>query len=118
MHGDLHAGNTLIQDKKTNLIDFEYANTYIFIYDIFNYIYFESVIRGDSSYLKLYCNGEYDSLLDAMFKKFDMMYDCNKKAEYMLLFLAERLLKKRFSKRDSKTEVALFFTQFDYHMKM
>jgi len=113
LHGDLNGSNILLHGEKIKLIDFERAKSYVFIYDIFNYIYVEQVSGGNCFFLRSYYNGEYDVLLRDLFAQFDLSYDGDMKTEYMLLFLAERLLEKGFSRRWVNNEVLLFLREIE-----
>ena len=99
LHGDLNYSNILLHHEKIKLIDFEYANFYLFIYDLFNYIYMEKVTRNNCYFLTSYYAGKYDALLNKLFAQFDMVYQCDKKTAYMFLYLTERLLVKGFCRK-------------------
>jgi len=102
LHGDLHFGNILIDDKRAKLIDFERSGNYVFIYDFFNFICEETVLLVEKNYLflKEYYNGSYDDLLLNMFAQFEMIYSIDKKIEYLMLFLSERILKRGFNRKE------------------
>ena len=112
LHGDLYYSNILLHHERIKLIDFEYANFYLFIYDLFNYIYSEEIIRNNCFFLNSYYAGKYDVLFNELFNQFDMIYQCDKKTEYMFLFLVERILAKGFSRRFNN-EVLLFINQIE-----
>ena len=87
LHGDLHYGNLLLDNEMIKLIDFECAGSFIFIYDLLNFIYEETVTQNNYYFLEAYNKGKYDDLWNSLFEQIGMVYDNNKKIEYLTLFL-------------------------------
>lgn len=118
LHGDLNDSNLVLCNTKVKIIDFERSKFYIFIFDIFNFIYVNHVSRNNYFFLSSYYKGEYDILLTDLFEKFRMKYEINKKTEYMLLFMVERLIEKGLSRRWFNNDVLLFLQEIEkLHVK-
>ena len=100
LHGDLHYGNILIDNERVKLIDFERSGDYILVYDFFNFICEEIVSQNNYLFLEAYYNCKYDDLLFDFFNQLEMTYDVDKKIEYLIFFLAERILKRGFFSRE------------------
>lgn len=87
LHGDLHAGNILIDSMdKILYIDWELSDNYIFFFDIF---YLIKCTADDKNpvYLDSYMSGEYDLFLTQLFKLFGMKYEKKYRAEYLSIFM-------------------------------
>ena len=95
LHGDLYNDNILLlHDGRVLLIDLECGAPYLFLFDVYNFIYAEAVKAHNAYFIEAYFNGAYDALLDALFSALGLMYHADKKQQYAALYLAERCLKR------------------------
>lgn len=91
LHGDMWTSNILIkkEDNSIRYIDFEYANYYIFFWDLFFIMWNEYIRYNTTYYLSEYISGSYDKLFRNLFTLFDLNYEEDKKMDYIHMFILE-----------------------------
>lgn len=96
-HGDMWDANIIYDGKNYNIIDMESVNYFILYYDIFFYMFTESYLSNNDVILNKYFKGNYDSLLEELFSKFECNYDKNCRVEYFNTFLYEYINNKKIN---------------------
>lgn len=92
-HGDVHFGNVLFCGKEHFYIDFEYARTESFLFDLFNCIYVEmtdrhSLILAEDFFSR---QQEFADRYKVIFENVGMRYQKQRNKDYFLLFLLSRI---------------------------
>lgn len=100
MHGDFRRHNILVEKETANqyIIDWEFSKHYFFFYDLFHFIYHDTINDESSELLSNYFSGKYDSYLFEIFSIFKIKFDVDQKRQYFYIFLFEHYMKK--GKRD------------------
>lgn len=88
VHGDLWSENIIFDGTVFYWLDFEHISTRYCMYDIFFYMFSEEFMKGNDTILGNYLLGKYDTEFTALFSSVNMIYEPNKRTEYLKLFVA------------------------------
>ncbi|KQL54041.1 hypothetical protein AN964_11390 [Heyndrickxia shackletonii] len=106
LHGDLWTANIMLIKKATNqicMIDWEYANVYLFFYDFFNLMWLEVYVNNNEFYIYHYMDGEMDTYFEKVFALFDLTFHKEYRLDYLYIFFLnfykERVLSLHKSER-------------------
>lgn len=99
LHGDMWTSNCLFikgDNHQIKYIDWEYSNTLIFFYDIFNMMWLEVYMNNNDIYIEKYVKGDYDDEFIKLFSLFDLTFEEKFRLDYFniyfLNFFQERLI--------------------------
>lgn len=92
LHGDLWSSNVLMVNEHVYYIDWDNAKEFIFFYDVFFIMWNEFIKRENYDLINSYIKGEYDSLFNELFNICGVVYERDKKIDYLNLFFINQFI--------------------------
>lgn len=105
IHGDLWSANVLLtatEKPDYYLIDWEYADEYLFFYDIFWLMKDEAFSNNNFYYIDNYFNGKYDQDFKELFAIFGIEFNGGSKLTYIKLFYINVFQKRGGNSQENK----------------
>lgn len=106
-HGDFNFNNMLLSDDKFYYIDWADSNLTIFFYDLINCVLVDALYTNNHYYLNSYIHGDYDQQLKKLFGLQNIKFNPAYRIYYIVVYIAERLLKFELSKPFEEMEAML-----------